>query len=243
MQLSTIQDRIKNLEERIAKKEKTFTNKSKLLNKKKQAIVDAEFDLNDRESARQNTQIFWLFFDIDNLEDDLKRLPKEIDELNKSLEEYKSQLINVVSVENKYIDEVPECLKALEKELIDKWTEFNIKRRDQIRSDKSQPNWNELLRRYSKYERQQLVHKTDSEILSDNKKDVKSFVINLYNRIKDITGDVLDWSDVRLTQGARGSAALNGIITGVKGKCKVESIYAEGPVQRLHVRVLTKEIN
>lgn len=243
MQLSTLNDRIKNIEERINKKEKTIASKTKLLAKKEKIIVDAGYDLNDRESIKQNSQMFWVMFDIDNLKEDLVRLPKEIEELKKTLKNYQEQLVGQVDKENTYSTEVPEVLKALENELVEKWTAFDIKRKNQIQEAKRSLNYDEYRKMFSKYEFNVLAYKSDEDIRKDNEKDAKGMVMNLYNRIKDITGEITDWSGITLAPGARGSATLNGIVIGNKGKCKVESIYAEGPVQRLHVRVLTKEIN
>lgn len=243
MQLSTLNDRIKNIEERINKKEKTVANKTKLLAKKEKLIVDAGYDLNDRESIKQNSQMFWIMFDIDNLKEDLVRLPKEIEELKKTLKNYQEQLVGQVDKENTYSTEVPEVLKALEDELVEKWTAFDIKRKNQIWEARRSLSYEKCRKMFSKYEFNTLAYRSDEEIRKDSEKDAKAMVLNLYNRIKDITGEVTDWSGITLAPGARGSAVLNGTVTGVKGKCSVESIYAEGPIQRLHVRVLTKEIN
>ena len=238
-----IKERIAKVEERISKKQKAIESKKKLIEKKQNEIIKAGYDLNDKESSKKDMKIFWLFCDIDFLKEDLERLPKEIEELNSTLNNYKKQLEGQTSKEDTYVDEVSEVLKAMEKELVDKWTEFDIKRRNQIKEAKRSLSFEEYRKMFNKYEFNILAYKSDEEIRKDNEKDARDMVLNLYNRIKSITGEVIDWSDIRLAQGARGSAALNGIVTGVKGKCRVESIYAEGPVQRLHVRVLTREIN
>lgn len=243
MQLSTLNDRIKNIEERISKKEKTIANKTKLVAKKEKLITDAGYDLNDREAIKQNSQMFWVMFDIDSLKEDLVRLPKEIEELKKTLKNYQDQLAGQIDKENTYSTEVPEVLKALQDELVEKWTTFDIKRKNQIWEAKKSLKYEECIKMFNKYELNVLAYKSDEDIRKDNEKEAKNMVMNLYNRIKDITGEIIDWSGITLTPGARGSAALNGVVIGTKGKCKVESIYAEGPVQRLHVRVLTKEIN
>lgn len=238
-----LKERIAKIEERISKKQKTIESKKKLLEKKQQAIIKAGYDLNDEESSKQDMTIFWLFCDIDFLKEDLERLPKEIDELNKTLQNYQEQLAGQVDKEDTYAVEVPEVLKDMERELAEKWTAFDVQRKNQIWEAKKSLSYTEYRKMFNKYEFNTLAYKSDEEIRKDNEKDAKDMVLNLYNRIKDITGDIKDWSGIRLARGARGSAALNGIVTGVKGKCRVESIYAEGPVQRLHVRVLTREIN
>ncbi len=238
-----LKERIAKVEERISKKQKIIESKKKLLEKKQQAIIRAGYDLDDKEASKQDMTIFWLFCDVDFLKEDLERLPKEIEELTKTLENYQNQLVGQMDKEDTYVTEVPEVLKAMERELTEKWTAFDIQRKNQIWEAKRSLSYADCRRMFSAYEFNTLAYKSDEEIKKDNEKDAKVMVLNLYNRIKDITGDVTDWSGIKLAQGARGSATLNGIVTGVKGKCKVESIYAEGPVQRLHVRVLTKEIN
>ena len=243
MTTEMIKERIAKVEERISKKQKAIESKKKLIEKKQKIIINAGYALDDFESPKKDRQIFWLFCDIDFLEEDLARLPKEIEELNSTLNNYKKQLEGQMDKESTYTTEIPETMKAMEKELVEKWTEYDIKRRNQIQEAKRSLSYEECRKKFNKYEFNILAYKLDEDIRRDNEKDARDMVLNLYNRIKDITGEVTDWSGIRLAQGARGSAALNGIVTGVKGKCKVESIYAEGEVQRLHVRVLTKEIN
>lgn len=243
MTAEMIKERIAKVEERISKKQKSIESKKKLIEKKQKAIIKAGYDLNDKEASKKDMSIFWLFCDVDFLKEDLERLPKEIEELQKTLKNYQEQLAGQADKEDTYTTEIPEVLKAMESELVEKWTAFDIKRRNQIQEAKRSLSYEEYRKMFNKYEFNILAYKSDEEIRKDNEKDARDMVLNLYNRIKDITGDITDWSGIRLAQGARGSAALNGIVTGVKGKCRVESIYAEGPIQRLHVRVLTKEIN
>lgn len=238
-----LKERIAKVEERISKKQRTIESKKKLLEKKQQAITKAGYDLNDKEASKQDMTIFWLFCDVDFLKEDLERLPKEIEELNNTLKNYQNQLAGVIDKEGTYATEVPEVLKAMENELVEKWTTFDIQRKDQIQEAKRSLSYEKYRKMFSGYELNTLAYKSDDEIRKDNEKDARAMVLNLYNRIREITGEVTDWSGIELASGARGSATLNGVVTGVRGKCRVESIYAEGPVQRLHVRVLTKEIN
>lgn len=243
MTSEALRDRIAKVETRIAKKIKTIESKKALVAKKQQAILKAGYSLDDVESSKSDVTIRNLFWDIEWLEDDLKRLPRELEELQNTLHRYEAQLEGVTAREAAYISEVPDCLKSLEQSLVDEWTQFDISRRDQIREDHKKLTSRELAQKYNMTERRVLQYLTDEDILKVNQKDAKAFVLDLFNRIKDITGEVLDWSGIEVAPGARGSAVLNGVVTGKQGKCRVESIYASGPVQRLHVRVLTKEIN
>lgn len=243
MTVTTLRDRISKIEERILKKQKTVESKRALLKKKQAAISKAGYSLDDKEAARENMNIFWLFCDIDFLKEDLNRLPKEIEELKATLQKYQEQLTGAAAKEDLYSNEIPDCLKGMEQELVEKWTAFDIRRKNQIWEAKKSLSCTEYRKMFSKYEFSTLAYRSDEEIRKDNEKDAKAMVLNLYSRIKDITGEVIDWSGIRLAQGARGSVALNGLVIGKQGKCRVESIYAEGPVQRLHVRVLTKKIS
>ena len=83
---------------------------------------------------------------------------------------------------------------------------------------------------------------TDAQIHDDNVKSAKKIILDLLKRVTKITGPVVDWSNLNVTAGNGGFAVLNGIVIGEDGKARVESIYAEGPVQRLHVRTLVKPI-
>lgn len=243
MTTATLRDRISKIEERILKKQRTIDSKKALIKKKQAAISKAGFSLDDKEAARENMDIFWLFCDIEFLEDDLRRLPREIEELKTTIQKYQEQLAGAAAKEDLYSNEVPDCLKRVEQELVEKWTAFDIQRKNQIWEARRSLSCTDYRKMFSRYELNTLAYRSDREIRKDNERDARAMVLNLYNRIKDITGEVVDWSEIELTQGTRGSAVLNGVVVGKQGKCRVESIYAEGPVQRLHVRVLTKEIN
>lgn len=243
MTSEVLRDRIAKVETRIAKKLKTIESKKALIAKKQQAIIKAGYSLDDAESSQSDMAVRSLFWDIEWLEDDLKRLPREVGELQDTLHRYEAQLEGVLDREATYVSEVPDCLKSLERSLVDEWTQFDINRRDQIREDRKKLTSRELAQKYNMAERQSLQYMSDEDILKSNQKDAKVFVLDLFNRIKDITGEVLDWSGIEVAPGARGSAVLNGVVVGKQGRCRVESIYACGPIQRLHVRVLTKEIN
>ena len=67
-------------------------------------------------------------------------------------------------------------------------------------------------------------------------------ILDLIRRVKDITGEITDWSGIQATIGAQGFTVLNGYVIGKEGRARVESILAGGyNIQRLHVRVLVHE--
>ena len=87
-----------------------------------------------------------------------------------------------------------------------------------------------------------LWDKTDEQIHRDNEEAGKNLILDLLKRVTKITGAVTDWSRLRLTAGNGGRAVLNGTVIGEEGTAKVESIYASGPIQRLHIRTLVHEV-
>ena len=74
------------------------------------------------------------------------------------------------------------------------------------------------------------------KFFEENHKTVESLVLDLQNRIAYKVGEITDYSHLKVDM-----KALNGVVTGQLGTCRVESILAGGyNIQRLHVRVLVK---
>jgi hypothetical protein len=106
-----LQDRIAKAEETIAKKENTISKKDIQIQKKMDKLAKLGFtyedklvymneleDLGfDRDTAHE---IYWLECDIEHLEDDIQRGLKEINEKQKSLEEYKQKLQSEIEKAN-----------------------------------------------------------------------------------------------------------------------------------------------
>lgn len=92
-------------------------------------------------------------------------------------------------------------------------------------------NWIMSLGRKSRY-------KSYAEIAKENERDARVLIIDLYNRIKTVTGEVTEWADIRVS-----GNALNGFVVGKEGRAKVETTLAGGyNIQRLHIRVLVHSI-
>ena len=228
MKIETLNERIAKAEEKISKKQKTIEKKTALI-AKKTAQLEKTTDKNDR---------MWIEIDIDRLEDDLKRLPKEIAETEKTLENYRTQLAGEVERQSSWIKEVPETLKKLHEELIERWDGYDIERRNFLNEKYNEMGYREFMKAYhlAGYE---FLFKTDSQIHTENTRDAESAILNLLNRVKAITGEVTDWGRLEIRGGV-----LNGFVVGKEGRCVVETIGAGGyNIQRYHLRVLVKPIN
>lgn len=227
MKIETLQERIQNAKTKIEKKRGTITKKSALIDKKTAQVSKVGAD-----------EAYWLSCEISNLTDDIERLLKEIDATEDTLAKYEAQLKGEIEKESILLKEIPESMKSLQTELVERWDKWDIERREEIKCARREMGYKEFFKRYT-YSDSELMYKTNDEIHDSNMQDAKEFIINLYYRVKDITGEVTDWRGIELTAGTGGYPVLNGLVIGKEGRAYVESIYAGGyNIQRLHIRVL-----
>lgn len=216
MTIETLRERITKANEKIEKKLNTITKKEALIEKKGGIQEGIKYG-----------DAYWLG-------EDVKRLKREVEETRETVAKYEKQLAGEIEKESIFIREIPESMKAMQDELVAKWDEWDIARRDTIRKDRNEMEYKAWCRKYNQYEMSILRYKSDEDIHESNMKEAKYFIIDLYNRVKAITGEVTDWSGVHAV-----GTALNGFIIGKEGRAEVESILAGGyNIQRLHVRVL-----
>lgn len=250
MKITTLQERIEKATAKVEKKENTIVKKTAQIQKKSAMLakkygIDAEtFDKYNREgfSEEASHEIYWTMCDIDYLKDDIARGAKEIEATKKTIEKYQAQLAGEIEKETIIIKEVPESMKQMQKELAERWDAWDIAYRDALRKEYAEQGYTEFIKnhRYSEYEYRNM---TDEKIHETNMNDAKLYVIQLYYRIKDVTGEVTNWEGITMTVGAWGCPTLNGYVEGKEGRALVESIGAGGyNIQRFHIRTLVKEI-
>ena len=233
MRLDTINERIANAKAKIEKKHNTIAKKEAQILKKEAQILKT-IDERDR---------FWLECDIKYLRQDIERAQDEIAETEKSIAKYEAQLAGEMERESILANEIPDSMKRMQAELVKEWDAYDIERRERIKKDRSEMEYKAYCKKYTVTDRMDFIYKTDEQIHRDNERDAKVLVLNLYNRVKAITGEVTDWSGIHTEYGTYFSAVLNGIVIGKEGTARVESILAGGyNIQRLHVRVLVHEI-
>lgn len=244
MKIETLKERIEKKEAQIEKKDNTVLKKYEQIKKKISKLEKMGYCLKDGKYQAQGTddhsEVYWTVCDIESLESDIKRLGREIEECKATLAKYNAQLEGELEKEAQFIKEVPEQAKDMEQMLIEQWDESDKHRRDFLRKERSKLNYMEFFKHYNGTD-YEFASKTDEEIHNANVKTARAFVLDLLNRTKEITGEIVSWDDVRLTVGTNGFPVLNGYVEGKEGRALVESIYAGGyNIQRLHVRVLVK---
>ena len=91
--------------------------------------------------------------------------------------------------------------------------------------------------------RRQQAHMTDDDIEAYAELGANECVFGLVQNVKKAVGEVTSLDNVHVTHGSKGRLAINGIVSGKEGKCRIESIYAGGyNIQRYHIRVLVHKI-
>lgn len=252
MKLTTLKERIAKAEEKVAKKEATIAKKTARIEKltaelvKKFGINPETFDryawrtLNGTEE--ENYKAYWTMCDISGLKDDIERGRKEIKATLETLEKYKKQMAGELERESILIKEIPDSMKQMQTQLVEKWDAWDKERRARLREEHKTLGYNGFFKKYNGAD-YDFLYITDEKIHSNNERDAKELIIDLYYRVKEITGEVTSWAGVHATQGTCGMTVLNGYIEGKEGRAEVESILAGGyNIQRLHVRVLVKSI-
>lgn len=243
MKIETLKDRIQNAENKIEKKTNTIIKKEALILKKQDKIRKLGFepDADKQEVANANRDAYWLMCEIGYLKDDIKRGSSEIEEIKANLEKYKLQLEGEIEKEEVLLKDIPESMKRMQTELVERWDEWDIERRNRMKSDYKELGWESYYKKYKGCDLH-FKDKTDEQIHNSNVQDAKCLILDLYYRVKNITGEITDWSGVHATCGSHGFSVLNGFVKGKEGRAEVESILAGGyNIQRLHVRVLVKE--
>ena len=236
MRIETLSERINNAEQKISKKQATISKKRSLIAKKQQ-LLKAK-GVAEAESPETNL----LRWDIEHYTEDIRRLEREIASTTVTLDSYRKQLAGLMERESILIRELPEVLKDLQDELVERWDRWDTERRDRIRADYYSMGWKEFSRHYTHADAE-FKGKSDEQIHESNLQAAENLIIDLIYRVRKITGEITDWSDVRASAGTGGFTVLNGLVIGKEGRARVESITAGGyNIQRLHIRVLVHSV-
>lgn len=210
--------------ERIKKSQETISKKQNTIIKKQSWI--------DKGNKEQ--------FEIEWLQDDIKRITREIKEIEFTIENYKSKLAEQNKKENE-LEEVKELFNDFITNLVNNWNQHDLKLRDKLKADYSKLGYTEFYKKY-KGSDSMLKDKTKKEIEENNKKSADTLIYNMITRVKEKVGKITDYSGLYIDSAIEG-ICINGIIVGELGKVRIESITAGGyNIQRLHVRVLVKDI-
>mgnify|MGYP003298741862 CR=1 FL=1 len=247
MKIETLRDRIEKAKAKIEKKSGTIVKKNRQIEKKydalrKLGVEDPGEHYKGEFNEPFNSDIYWTYDEVEELTFDIGRLQKEIVEIEKTLAKYEAQLTGEIAKEEILLNEIPEIFNSLRDELVAEWDRWDLVRREDLKKQYRELGYKVFFERNTRagYE---FMYKTEEQIHATNVQDAKLLILDLYYRVKGITGEVTDWDGIETEIGTHGFTVLNGIVIGKEGRAKVESIYAGGyNIQRLHVRVLVHSI-
>jgi hypothetical protein len=239
MDSKELKKRLALAEEKVGKIKNTIKRHETQAKKKLQVIKDNNWDEKDKYAFRNTPQYndsYWAVCEYQDKLDDIKTAEGKLRDAENVVKNWKDKVDKQIKLETVYEREMPEIFKQCQIELAKTWTETDIEKREYIKKCKQELSFQEFRKRF-KYTQEELIYRTDTEIKKSNMKEAELFIIDLYNRVKAITGEVKSWSNIHY-----GGKALNGFVEGENGKVKVETIGAGGyNIQRYHLRVLVKE--
>ena len=255
MKIEEIRNRLEKAQAEVTKKLGTIEKKTARRDKLAKGFTD-KYGVNPLETEGRTDTLekagltshseewddaYWTLCDIDSLDDDIKNLYKKIEEKEAIIKKYEDALYKAEAIDSIYEKEIPESMKTMEAELIVEWDRYDKEKREYYRMQYKELGFEKFIKKYT-YAAYQSKNKTDDEIHQTNVKNARAEVLDLYNRVKEITGEITDWSHIRLSNG-NSFPVLNGWVKGKEGSANVESILAGGyNIQRLHIRTLVHRI-
>lgn len=235
MTATEITERINKAQEVVRKLQNLIWKREEKLKKLNKELAKASDKVESGHRWSPKEMVQW---SIEDEEDALKENRKKLPEKQAILEKWQKKL-EEVNAENKRLDEIPEQLKKLQKELAEQIIEADIRRRERMYKDRAEMEWEDFTEKWSWREREYYMGRSDKDFREMVKKDAmagaKWWVIDLINRVEKKVGEITEWK-LWFT-----SKALNGYVTGTKGSAVIETIIAGGwNIQRRHNRVLVK---
>lgn len=181
---------------------------------------------------------YWTICDYHGTLDSIRRTKSAIEEQNGVVSRWKEKLEKAMS-EAKEQNELPEVLITVQTNIINEWNRYDFERRARLKAEYNDMDYKAFIKKYT-YSGYSFMRSTDDEIKKSNERSAKALVLNLWKRVKDITGPVTDTTWLHITSANEFEGlALNGYVIGENGVADVESILAGGyNIQKLHIRTL-----
>lgn len=233
-----IKARLTKAQEKVEKTQKTIERHLAQAEKKK-AIIEKNGWGFDRwaytTSENRNEDAYWTICEYEGKLADAKNAEKKLEDAKQVVANWEEKLARAEAKENVFT-EMPEVFKQVKAFLVDAWVKYDIAERERIMALKKELPYKEFYK-VVPYTRYASFCKTDDEFRKMEDKEATDWLIDLYNRVVYITGEITDASGIRW-----GGKCLDGIIKGKNGTAIVETIGAGGyNIQRYHLRTLVKE--
>lgn len=230
--------RLDKAQETVEKKAKTIERHKAWAEKKLQIIKDRGWELDRYKYARGgNNDAYWAICEYESKLEDIKGAEEKLEEAKEIANNWEKKYEIQLQKELTLADEVPEAFKEAKEALVASWVASDIRAREAMLKAKKKLEFKEFRKLYTYTAEESLKH-TDEEFRKIAEREADEWLLDLYNRVKEITGEITDCSYIRW-----GGKCLDGYIVGKNGKASVETIGAGGyNIQRWHLRTLVHKI-
>ncbi len=233
-----IKDRLEKAEATVEKRKATIERHKAQAEKKLQNIKDNGWELDRyKYTGGKDNDAYWGICEYENKLEDIKGATEKLADAEKVVSNWKDRLDKQVALEITLAKEVPEAFKQARAELVEEWVASDIRAREEMLKKQKELSYKEFRNIY-RYTAEEALKHTDAEFRKIEEQEADMWLINLYNRVKEITGEVTDCSSLYW-----GGKCLDGFVIGKSGKARVETIGAGGyNIQRYHLRVLVHKM-
>lgn len=237
MKSHELQERLAKAQEKVEKCKATIERHKAQAEKKLQTIQRNGWSLNLEDYRGSDNREAWsLVYDYHYKLRDVEGAKVKLEDAEQVVKNWQERLDKQIAVELTISNEVPEAFKEARAELVLRWVQNDILERNKMLAKKRELPYKEFRKLY-RYTEEEALRKTDEEFLKIEEREADLWLINLYNRVKEITGEVTDCSSLYW-----GGKCLDGTVVGKNGVAVVETIGAGGyNIQRFHLRVLVKK--
>ena len=243
--MSTLQEKITNKENQIKKLVAKFDKYSKLVSEEFLSLINQFLRTGDRTNIREYTKTHSRWNYLEGSDYDLYHTASDLYDARKTLEKYNKQL-KAETDKQSTLNELPAVIVEFKNQLITRWDEFDMWKREQIKLEYDNRSIDYDTRRRNlnnKWGRgwYDFMYISDSKIHKNNVRDADNLILNMINRVIEKTGKITDASGLYTDRDNSGYTIINGKIIGETGTAKIESIGAGGyNIMRYHIRVLVK---
>lgn len=241
MTSTELKERLEKAQAKVEKCKATIERHKKQAEKKLQKIRENgwdETDINKYARENYNHDAYWAICEYKRKLEDIKGATSKLEEAEQVVKNWQEKLNKQVAMEEKIANEIPEAFKQARAKLVEEWVAYDIQARDRMLAKKKELSYEEFRKLYRYTQEEELRH-TDEEFRVIEEREADLWLLNLYNRVKEITGEITDCRYIRW-----GGKCLDGYVIGEKGRANVETIGAGGyNIQRYHLRVLVHKHN
>lgn len=232
-----IKERLDKALETVEKRQATIERHKAQAEKKLQLIKEKGWEqgLEDFEYRRADMDRYWLITEYLHKLEDIESATEKLDDAKQIAKNWEGKYNAKLADEALIATEIPEAFKEAKEALVEAWVEYDIRSREAMKKARAEMDFKEFRKLYT-YSAQESLSKTDEEFRKIEERDATAWLLDLYNRVKKITGEVTDASHITW-----GGKCLDGYVEGKQGKALVETIGAGGyNIQKWHLRTLVK---